>query len=97
MQAAVEEASGVFGDLGVSLDMGVYANAFASDEEGAADETLHYVRDDLSADRYSSFASDWVKSGASIIGGCCGVGASHIRCVASRLKQRENDQYSHSE
>lgn len=97
MQAAVEEASGVFGYLGVSLDIGVYANAFGSDEGGAANETLHSVRDDLSADRYSSFACVWAESGASIIGGCCGVGASHIRCVASRLNRRENDQYSHPE
>ncbi|WVT76475.1 homocysteine S-methyltransferase family protein (plasmid) [Sinorhizobium chiapasense] len=94
MQAAVEEASEVLGALSVSLDIGVYANAFASDEQGAANETLHSVRDDLSADRYSRFACGWVKSGASIIGGCCGVGASHIRCVASRLNRRENDSYS---
>ncbi|WP_376741698.1 homocysteine S-methyltransferase family protein [Ensifer sesbaniae] len=68
-----------------SCGTGVHANAFASEEEGAANETLHWTRHDLSADNYSRFACGWMESGATIIGGCRGIGASHIRCVPSRL------------
>lgn len=88
MRRAIEDAVDLFAMERLSIDVGVYANAF-SEEDGAANETLHSIRDDLSADRYSGFACGWVESGATIIGGCCGVGASHIRCVAARLKGRE--------
>ncbi|WP_085033572.1 homocysteine S-methyltransferase family protein [Ensifer aridi] len=88
MRRAVEEAAGVFTKGRRSIDIGVYANAFTSEEDGAANETLHAIRDDLSADRYSGFACDWVEGGATIIGGCCGVGASHIHRLSARFKGR---------
>lgn len=89
MRQAVEEVATVFAREGRSIDIGVYANAFTSEEDGAANETLHAIRDDLSADRYSGFACDWVESGATLIGGCCGVGASHIHRLSARFKDRE--------
>jgi S-methylmethionine-dependent homocysteine/selenocysteine methylase len=85
MRQAVEEAANVFATLGCSIAIGVYANAFESEDDGAANETLHATRDDLSADRYAGFACEWVESGATLVGGCCGIGASHIRCLANRL------------
>lgn len=86
MRRAVEEAAGVFAKEGSSIEIGVYANAFTPEEDGAANETLHAIRDDLSADRYTSFACDWAESGVTMIGGCCGVGASHIHRLSARLK-----------
>lgn len=86
MRRAVEEAARVFAKEGCSIEIGVYANAFTSEEEGAANETLHAIRDDLSADRYTSFACDWAESGVTMIGGCCGVGTSHIHRLSARLK-----------
>lgn len=85
MQNAIAVASRVLAESGRTVPLGVYANAFTADEDGAANETLHAIRDDLSDDRYSSFACDWVESGATMIGGCCGVGAAHIHRVKQRL------------
>ena len=35
---------------------------------------------------YASHAQRWRELGASVIGGCCGVGPAHVREVASRLR-----------
>lgn len=85
MRNAIAVASRVLAEAGRTVPLGVYANAFTTDDEGAANETLHAIRDDLSDDRYSSFACDWVESGATMIGGCCGVGAAHIHRVKQHL------------
>ena len=85
MQQAVEAAGAIIAESGRPVEIGVYANAFTSDEDGAANETLHAIRDDLSAARYAAFACDWAESGATMIGGCCGVGASHIHNLRRRL------------
>ncbi|WP_440982016.1 homocysteine S-methyltransferase family protein [Shinella sumterensis] len=85
MRNAIAVASSVLAESGRTVPLGVYANAFTTEDEGAANETLHAIRDDLSDDRYSSFACDWAESGATMIGGCCGVGAAHIHRVKQRL------------
>ena len=85
MRQAVEAAASVLAQAGRPVDIGVYANAFSSDDEGAANETLHAIRDDLSGARYAAFACEWAESGATMIGGCCGVGASHIHTLRRRL------------
>lgn len=87
MRQAVAVAAAVLADCGRTVAIGVYANAFITDEEGAANEALHAIRDDLSDDRYAGFACGWVESGATMIGGCCGVGASHIHGLKRRLLQ----------
>jgi len=62
-----------------ALRLGVYANAFpAQNGEEAANEHLHDIRADLTPQRYLEFAQQWVTLGASIIGGCCGIGPEHI-------------------
>ncbi|TRL39346.1 homocysteine S-methyltransferase family protein [Rhizobium straminoryzae] len=89
MEAAVRVASAVFRDTGVSLPIGVYANAFESDtDESAANEGLHDTRKDLTSDVYSRFACTWAEAGASMIGGCCGIGAEHIHRLAGTLRAR---------
>lgn len=35
---------------------------------------------------YLRVAQQWREQGASIIGGCCGVGPAHIQLIASQLK-----------
>lgn len=88
MAKAVETAAAVFREEGCTAALGVYANAFETDEsDGAANETLHATRSDLSADRYGQFACDWVAAGATIVGGCCGIGANHIHRLSSRLSR----------
>ncbi|OLP55730.1 homocysteine methyltransferase [Rhizobium rhizosphaerae] len=84
MRAAVETANRVIKEAGSDLRIGVYANAFEGEQgEAAANEGLHATRDDLNDDAYSRFACSWVEAGASMVGGCCGIGAAHIH----RLKQ----------
>lgn len=89
MEAAVKVAAEAMRAKGVSMPIGVYANAFDSDtDESAANEGLHETRKDLTNDAYSRFACRWADAGASMIGGCCGIGASHIHTLATVLKAR---------
>ncbi|QWW66172.1 homocysteine S-methyltransferase family protein [Rhizobium sp. WYJ-E13] len=79
MQAAVETAARVLRKMGAPLEIGVYANAFEGEQgEAAANEGLHDTRSDLNDDAYSHYACSWAEAGATIIGGCCGIGAAHI-------------------
>lgn len=89
MKAAVETAASVFKDKGVSIEIGVYANAFEGEQgDAAANEGLHETRADLTDDAYSRFACTWAEAGATMIGGCCGIGAAHIHTVAGALRAR---------
>lgn len=89
MEAAVRTASAIFKEKGVSIEIGVYANAFEADaDDSAANEGLHETRKDLTDDAYSRFACNWADAGASFIGGCCGIGAAHIHTLAGVLRGR---------
>ena len=89
MKTAVETASSTFREKGVSLEIGVYANAFEGEQgDSAANEGLHGTRTDLTDDVYSRFACTWADAGATMIGGCCGIGAAHIHTVAGVLHAR---------
>lgn len=88
MAKAVQVARQTFRDRNVDLEIGVYANAFETEqgEGGAANETLDGTREDLTAAVYSRFACDWAEAGATMIGGCCGIGAQHIHNIAQALR-----------
>ncbi len=87
MKAAVETAAAAFKEKNASLEIGVYANAFEGEQgETAANEGLHSTRADLTDDIYSRFACTWADAGATMIGGCCGIGAAHIHKVAGALR-----------
>ncbi|OJG00141.1 homocysteine S-methyltransferase family protein [Pararhizobium antarcticum] len=87
MADAVRVAANIFGEHKAQIAIGVYANAFEPlQEEGAANEALHATREDLTGDVYCDFAASWVEAGASLIGGCCGVGTAHIHRLANRLR-----------
>ncbi len=89
MKAAVETAASVFKDKGVSIEIGVYANALEGEQgDSAANEGLHGTRADLTDNAYSRFACEWADAGATMIGGCCGIGAAHIHTVAGALRAR---------
>ena len=68
--------------------IGAYANAFPlmDDEYEAANENIHQLRQEITPDAYLRFATEWVESGADIIGGCCGISPDHIRTLADSLK-----------
>ncbi|WP_064712935.1 homocysteine S-methyltransferase family protein [Rhizobium bangladeshense] len=88
MRGAVDTAARVFRERNAQIEIGVYANAFEGETgEQAANEGLHGTRDDLDDDAYSRFACSWAEAGATIIGGCCGIGAAHIHRLRKTLSR----------
>jgi S-methylmethionine-dependent homocysteine/selenocysteine methylase len=80
MAAALDAAKQALG--GARLTLGVYANAFPpQDEEAEANAALSEIRADLDPPRYVRFVQDWLKGGAGIVGGCCGIGPEHIAAI----------------
>lgn len=66
--------------------IGVYANAFEPrSNEYAANRDVCPTDDDVNTEVYSNSAIAWAAIGASIIGGCCGIGHEHIRELARVL------------
>ena len=66
------------------VQVGAYANAFAPQTKDAqANEELSEVREDLTPISYLEWAKKWQQQGATLIGGCCGIGPEHI----AQLKQ----------
>jgi S-methylmethionine-dependent homocysteine/selenocysteine methylase len=64
------------------LRLGVYANAFPPQRKDAeANATLHAIRSDLDPLHYLNFVTDWLGRGATIVGGCCGIGPEHIAAI----------------
>jgi len=64
------------------LAIGVYANAFPPQpEEAEANAVLLDIRADLDPAGYAAFAQSWCAAGATIIGGCCGIGPEHIAAL----------------
>ena len=70
------------------VPFGAYANGFthivAEFGPGTA-TTLLAHRHDLDPVAYADFATSWISSGASIVGGCCEIGPEHIAELARRL------------
>lgn len=73
------------------IQIGAYANAFAPQSEDAtANEGLDEVRKDLTTEAYLDWAKKWTTQGATIVGGCCGIGCEYIRVLANNLKNNPN-------
>ncbi len=86
MGPALEVAADTITKLGVTLRTGAYANAFPpAGDDAAANEELTILRSDLDPEGYLGFATDWVSRGATIVGGCCGIGPAHIAALRSGL------------
>lgn len=83
MEAAVREAKACLG--GTDVAIGVYANGFGKDDAGAANEVIQAIRPDLDPPHYLMWAQRWVDAGATIVGGCCGIGPDHIEALAQEL------------
>ena len=70
-----------------SLPIGAYAHGGSIDDEmGQATKTLPpegQSFDGTDPEKYLDYAQEWVASGATIIGGCCGTTPEHIRVLAT--------------
>ncbi|WP_288462904.1 homocysteine S-methyltransferase family protein [uncultured Pseudomonas sp.] len=87
MAAALDTARATFAAAVVEIPFGAYANAFPPQpEEATANDGLDPLRPDLDPPGYLSFAQDWQARGASLIGGCCGIGPEHIAVLNTRLR-----------
>jgi len=86
MAAALVEAREVIQRLGRAVELGVYANAFPPmSAEAEANSTLLEIRSDLGPESYLHWSRSWVAAGASIVGGCCGIGPEHIAQLHTHL------------
>ena len=85
MEPAVRVAAEIFAGRAVQMPIGVYANAFEAHDDEKANETLAEIRHDLDDGRYGDWAARWASAGASILGGCCGIGVHHIHALSQRL------------
>ena len=83
MSAAVTVAVATVRGAGSTAHVGVYANAFPPQRASTAtaNETIFTTREDITPIAYANFARDWVRHGATIVGGCCGIGAEHIAAL----------------
>ena len=84
----ITEAISVVGPLrdeqAKALRLGGYANAFTPRSRTAeANSDNAPLREDVSPENYAGITAGWERSGASIIGGCCGIGPEHIAVLAN--------------
>ncbi len=87
MASAVEIARETLAGLGTEIPFGAYANAFqAKDENAQANQEASALRDDLELSEYLDFARGWVARGATIVGGCCGIGPDHIAALRAEFE-----------
>ena len=64
---------------GVGVPFGVYANA------GEPGEGIGWGDTADGPARYAALAERWVETGATVVGGCCGTGASHVAALRDKL------------
>jgi S-methylmethionine-dependent homocysteine/selenocysteine methylase len=89
MSAAIDTAISELRLCKVSLPVGVYANAFPPQQSNTlANSDLHQTRIDLDPQNYLDFAAEWCRRGATIIGGCCGIGPDHIAALRGWMQSR---------
>ena len=68
------------------IKIGVYPNAFVLDpisQKQQANKNLRHIRNELTPKDFLTFSTQWIEDGASLIGGCCGIGPEYI----SQLKK----------
>ncbi len=86
MAPALEAARETLAAQDGAIEIGAYANAFPPKrEDEEANAWLDELRTDLDPPDYLAFARDWVARGATIVGGCCGIGPAHIAALRAEL------------
>lgn len=69
------------------IRIGAYANGFLPMKKDAqANSDVSEIRKDLDETQYLEFAKQWRQLGASIIGGCCGIGPEYIKVLSTELE-----------
>jgi len=83
MEPAIAEAA-----EHTSLPIAVYANAFVLNNGEGANASLSELRDDMIPAAYTAWADRWIAAGATIVGGCCGIGSDHVSALSEHLATR---------
>lgn len=69
---------------GTQMRVGAYANAFVDvhleDQNGNTP-----LRNDLNPESYLGYVEQWISAGATLIGGCCGIGPEHTQAIRNYL------------
>lgn len=63
--------------------LGAYPN------NGDASSWPEWNEGDLTPERFAELAREWRRQGATIIGGCCGIGPAHIRALKADVDQAQ--------
>jgi S-methylmethionine-dependent homocysteine/selenocysteine methylase len=84
-QPEVMEPAIALAAANTTLPIGVYANAFVLGDDDAANESVHDIRRDVTPDAYLALARRWVDAGATMVGGCCGIGPEHVSALSAQL------------
>ena len=87
MAAAIVAARAAARGGGRAQDRGLRQRLSPQTQEAAANAALSGIRGDLDRESYLRFIQGWVADGASIIGGCCGIGPEHIAAIRARLRE----------
>lgn len=67
--------------------LGAYANAFPPQGADAhANDGMNELRADLGPREYLAWVQTWLKDGADVVGGCCGVGPEHIALMRESVR-----------
>lgn len=73
--------------LGKDFRIGVYANTFSIEvSDKTSNKILTPLCKEITPQIYLDFAIKWKENGASIIGGCCGIGPEHIKAIREGLE-----------
>lgn len=65
--------------MNVPFKYGAYANTFPTENKSQdANAGLTELREDITPEEYLNYAQKWQSLGATVIGGCCGIGPEHI-------------------
>ena len=67
--------------------IGGYPNVFSVPDGWTLDNDVETLKNDLTKESFSSFCQVWQEKGASIFGGCCGVGPELMAEMIATLKQ----------
>lgn len=67
--------------------IGGYPNVFSVPDGWTLDNDVVTLKNDLTKESFSSFCQTWKEKGASIFGGCCGIGPELMAKMISSLKQ----------
>lgn len=87
MGRAIKDAKRALEGVNDKIQIGVYANAFEpKPDQYAANEGISECRIDLDEHAYAEFTREWMEQGATIIGGCCGIGCDTIAKIATVVK-----------